>query len=184
MDLLDITKDPQTNNTGGLYEDFYFARTADILTWPTKEASTPTPLPSDSIILTDVFIMKTGKKFFHAKTVLGNAEVKWEVIGPRKGKCYKHSFEVFLPQNTNDNLGVLSLMKNDELVVIAKDRNGILRVVGSELMPATLDSGNGTTGKKAEDDPGAGNTLVFTTEDNDPPATYAGEIPLTPAVAP
>jgi len=179
MDLLDIQRTAGFKNVGGTYEEFYIADVEDVATWPTKLASPVTP--SDRITLTGAFVMKSTKKFVAIKSELGYSEIKWEALGPRGGKGFKHTLETFAPENSANNLGVLSLYADRKVVLIGKDRTGILRVVGSELLPAVLESATGTTGKKMEDDPGAGNTIIFSTEDNDPPAIYTGEIPLTPA---
>lgn len=179
MDLTDALHSGN-DNIGGLFEDFYFAEPQDILTWPTFEATPATP--DELMEYTGSFAMKTGKKFLHGRTILNNGEVKWELVGPRKGKCYKQTFEVFLPENSAEKLGNISLMKNKDLILIGKDRNGIMRIVGTDALPATLDTAPGTTGKSSEDNPGAGNTLTFMTESNHPPFIYTGTIPLTAAV--
>lgn len=178
MDLTDLLHSGN-DNTGGLFEDWYYADVADVETWPTMAASPTTP--ADLIKTTSPFVMKTGKKFLHGQTVLNNGEVKWDLIGPRVGKCYKNTLECFVPENSAAKLGAISLMKNKRLVIIGKDRQGIFRIVGSEELPATLDTAPGTTGKSSEDNPGAGNTLTFMTESNNPPLIYDDEIPLTPA---
>lgn len=175
-----MTRTAGVKNVGGTYEEFYIADVEDVLTWPTKAASPTTP--ADKINYTGAFAMKSTKKFVTIKSELGYSEVKWEAAGPRGGKGFKHMLETFAPENSASNLGVLSLFADKKVVLIGKDRTGVLRVVGSKLLPAVLESANGTTGKKMDDDPGAGNTIVFSTEDNDPPAIYTGEIPLTPAI--
>lgn len=166
-------------NVGGMVPELYVADIDDILTWPTKAASPTTP--ADKINYTGAFVMKSTKKFVKIESELGYSEIKWESAGPRKGKGFKHTAEMFVPENSASNLGVLSLLADKDVIVIGKDRTGTFRVVGSQLLPAVLDSAPGTTGKKMEDDPGAGTTITFSTEDNDPPAIYTGEIPLTPA---
>lgn len=178
MDMIDILHSGN-DNTGGLFEDWYYADVDDVDTWPSVASNPATP--SALMETTTDFVMKTGKKFLHGQTVLNNGEVKWELVGPRGGKCYKHTLECFVPENSASKLGVISLMKNRRLVIIGKDRQGILRIVGSESLPATLDTAPGTTGKSSEDSPGAGNVLTFMTESNNPPLIYKGDIPLTPA---
>jgi len=180
VDYLDLTSTTQGSNTAGMYEEFYFARHEDVLTWPTIKAVPATP--ADHVTYDTPFIMKTGKKFAKLNTILGNAEVKWSLVGARGGKTFRNTLDVFMPENSAEKLGALSYMKNDKLVLIGRDRTKKLRVVGTELLPAMLDTLDGTTGKKAEDDPGAGNTLLFVTEDDYPPIIYTDEIPLTPAV--
>ena len=179
MDMIDLLHSGN-DNTGGLFEDWYYADVEDVATWPTLKASPATP--DDFITTITPFVMKPGKKFFHGQTVLNNGEVKWDLIGPRGGKCYKNTLECFVPENSAEKLGAISLMKNKRLVIIGKDRQGIFRIVGSEALPATLETAPGTTGKSSEDNPGAGNTLTFMTESNTAPLIYDDEIPLTPAV--
>lgn len=179
MDLLDLARTSGVKNVGGMYPELYVADIDDIETWPTKAASPTTP--ADKINYTGAFVMKSTKKFLKIESELGYSEVKWEAAGPRKGKGWKHTAEMFVPENSASNLGVISLLADKDVVVIGKDRTGVLRVVGTALLPAVLDTAPGTTSKKMEDDPGAGTTITFTTEDNDPPAIYVGEIPLTAA---
>jgi len=179
VDLLDIARTDGVKNVGGMYPTLYIADVNDVLTWPTKAASPTTP--ADKINTTGDFVMKTGKKFTKIESELGYCEIKWEPAGPRKGKGWKHSVEIFAPENSANNLGVLSLFADKDVVIIGQDRTGVFRIVGSQLLPATLDNAPGSTSKKMEDDPGAGTTITFSTEDNDPPAIYSGDIPLTPA---
>lgn len=180
MDLIDITKPAGRSNTAGMFPTFYAARKIDVKTWPTKAAA-PATL-DDNVIYITPFIMNTGKKFVKIEVELGNIEVKHAIIGGRGGKCFKNSLEAFIPSLDAPVIGSISEFKNDDLILIGKDRTGKLRVIGSELLPAVLDSGEGTTGKKAEDDPGAGTTVMWSTEDDFPPIIYDAEIPLTPGV--
>jgi len=180
MELIDITKPVGRNNTAGMFQKFYAARESDIKTWPTEPAAPATP--GAKLIYTTPFIMETGKKFIVIEVELGNAEIKFSPIGGRGGKCYKHSLEVFIPSLDPEVLGFQTETKNDNLVLIGRDRTGRLRIIGSKLLPAVLESGDGGTSKKAEDDPGAGSTVVWSTEGEHPPMIYDAEIPLTPAV--
>lgn len=179
MDLLDIARTAGVKNVGGLYPELYVADVEDVLTWPSKSAKPATP--SDRINYTGNFTMKSTKRFIKLESELGASVVKWEPAGPRKGKGWKHTAEIFIPENSANNLGVLSLLADKDVVVIGRDRTGVMRVVGSALLPAVLETAPGSTAQKMEDEPGAGTTITFSTEDNDPPAIYTGEIPLTPA---
>lgn len=180
MDLIDITKPAGRSNTAGMSPTFYAGRKSDVKTWPTKEAVPTTP--GDNLIYTTPVVMNTGKKMIKLEFELGNAEIKHTLIGGRGGKCYKNTLEVFLPSLDPEVLGFAAETKNDDLFFIGRDRTGKLRFIGSELLPCVQDTGDGTTGKKAEDDPGAGTTLMWSTEDDFPPIIYDAEIPLTPAV--
>lgn len=183
MDLFDIIKPAGRSNTSGMFPTFYAARKEDVLTFPTKKADPEIPGdPGDTVVYTSPYVMKTGKKFVKIEIELGNAEVKHSIIGGRGGKTFKNTLEAFVPSNSKEVLELISIIRNDDLILIGRDRTGTLRVVGSELLPAVLDSGEGTTGKKAEDDPGAGTTLTWSTEDDFPPIIYDAEIPLTKAV--
>lgn len=178
-DLFDITKEAGRNNTAGMYPTFYVGRKVDVKTYPTKAV---TALPGDKQVFITPYVMKTGKKFIKIEIELGNAEIKHALIGGRGGKCFKNSLEAFVPANSKEVLELIAEIKNDDLIIIGRDRTGTLRTIGSELLPCVLDSGEGTTGKKAEDDPGAGTTLVWSTEDDFAPIIYNSEIPLTPGV--
>jgi len=95
------------------------------------------------------------------------------------GKSYKHSFEGSRPGCDTKSLAWLAMNKNANLVIIGRDQDSNLRVVGSEFMAAKFESAEGTTGKSGEDS--KADVFVIVSQHADPPRLYAGTIPTTEA---
>lgn len=179
LDLYDIEYASGQDNTGGMTQTFYFAYAEDILTWPTYSSKSVAADEDELMNYEGNFIMKPGKKFYKGYCTQDTGEVRWEAQGGIDGKSFKHMFELFRPSSDAKTLAFLDLVKNANLVLIGRDRDGNWRVVGSEFMSAKLESGSGTTGKTAEDV--KGDTMVFSTSLESPPKFYPGTIPLTEA---
>lgn len=180
LDMYDIEYASGQDNTGGLTQEFYFALAEDILTWPTYSTKAAAATYDELMVYTGIFVMKTTKRFFKGYFTLNTGEVKWDSIGPIDGKSFKHTFELSRPSADAKSLAWLDLNKNANLVIIARDKDGEIRVVGSEFMSAKLESSAGTTGKSGEDL--KGDVITFFSELESPPKFYPGAIPLTPAV--
>jgi hypothetical protein len=172
MDLVDIGTSCGGNSlAGGLSDTFYFARVCDIDSWPTLAANPTTAIQKTTY--TGAFEMKSGKKFSKGVTVINESSINWSAIGLTGGKSWKHNFLYLASGNDPNTMLHLSQVKNEKMVFIARDRQGVFRVVGSELLAAYLESGEGGTGKSGEER--AGSTLTFYSESDDLPYIYAAD---------
>lgn len=177
MDLHDILHESGQDNSGGLQQEFYFAKLSDIATFPTPIDAPTTP--TEKMTISSDFVMKSGKNFHKGYMTWGRGGVSWTLQGPMDGKSFRHNFEFYKPGADEESLSFLSLAKNENLVFIMKDKDGKFRVVGSEGIPAKMDSSEGGTGQTGEDD--KGDTITFVSEGANPPYFYSGTIPVAAA---
>jgi len=177
MDLFDIQHQSGQDNTAGLMTEFYFAKLDDIDTFPTPIADPTTP--EEKMTISEDFVMKDGKGFHKGYMTWGRGGVSWSLQGPMDGKSFTHNFEFYKPGADKESLAFLSLAKNENLVFIVKDKDGNFRVVGSEGIPAKMDSVDGGTGQSGEDD--KGDTITFVSEGANPPYFYEGSVPVAAA---
>lgn len=146
-------------NPAGLTE-VYYAFKKDIATFPTLDLPETVGATFSSLVTYDTAItMATGKKFEKLYCTLEEGEIKSTVAGPRDGKGKENMLEISFPGNEADYLGFEAIALNEEFVFIVKEKNGVLRVLGSLEDPAYLDSGDATSGKKVAD--GRKNVLTF-----------------------
>ena len=179
MDLSDITYTSGQDNTGGLTQEFWFAKASDIATWPTVKTKALATTVEELMNYSGNFTMNSGKKFFTGYLTWGTGELKWSAQGPVDSKSFKHSFEFSRPGCNANSLALLDLVKNDNLVFIVLDKDGNKRVLGSEFLSAKLERAEGTTGKSGEDS--KADVMTFVSELQGPPRFYVGTVPTTEA---
>jgi len=167
---------------GGTAGAFYYAFLEDILSWPVQLTPAAVAATDFADLVTvpigDPFIMNTGKQFFQVDCILEEGEVKHTQIGPRDCAAFENMYDNVYPGNDAAYLGFNALLANKDVVVIAEELNGVLRVIGFPNFPARLDKSTGTGGKKVAD--GRKNTLSFVSRGEIPPPVYLAPVPLTP----
>ena len=178
LDMFETTYVSGQDNTGGLTQEWFYAYAEDIETWPTYFSKDSATTPEQLMNYADNFIMKSGKQFFEGYLTWGTGELKWDAQGPTDGKSFKHTFEFSRPSADAKILAFVDLIKNGNLVVICRDKDGNYRVIGSEFLAAKFDTDAGTTGKTGEDY--KGDVVTLMSELESPPKFYPGVIPVTP----
>ena len=93
-------------------------------------------------------------------------------------KKVKSELEFLIPGFRTEVLGFIDAYKNTPCLFAAKDANGKLFVLGNKDLGARIDSAEGTTGKKIDDNSGVTAKIVSNTKTY----LYQGEITLEPAV--
>lgn len=177
MDLFDILHESGQDNTAGLMQEFYFAKLEDIDTFPTP-IENPTS-PTEKMTVSEDFVMKQDKGFHKGYMTWGRGGLSWALQGPMDGKSFRHTFEFYKPGADEESLAFLTLAKNENLIFIVKDKDEKFRIVGSEGIPAKMDSSEGGTGQTGEDD--KGDTITFVSESAHPPYFYDGSVPVASA---
>lgn len=160
-----------SDNMGGLRGKIFYCPIEDILTWPT--------IATDKISYTGNFICKTGKNFVTIYHTLGTGKIDETTVGERDGKSIENLIEFFFPGGKKEVAAFKRKAQNTPAVVIGKDSDGNYRVIGTEDLPAYLESASGTTGAASADR--RGSTFQWKAESVAPPMFYEGTIPLTPA---
>jgi hypothetical protein len=179
LDLFDTPFASGQDNTGGLTQEWYYAYAEDIETWPTYFSKDSATTPEQLMNYAGNFIMKSGKQFHEGYLTWGTGELKWDAQGPMDCKSYKHTFELSRPSADAKILAFIDLVKNANLVIICRDKDGNYRVIGSEFLAAKYETDAGTTGKTGEDY--KGDVITFMSELESAPKFYPGVIPVTPA---
>jgi hypothetical protein len=152
LDLEDVIKEGCADNDAGLASKHYYARVEDILTFPVPPAN-PTSFAQKVTVASD-FVMKTGKSFKSFYCTLEKGELKGELQGPRDGKSWINMGDFFHPGNEPSVLGFMETIKNEDVVLLVKELNGQVRIMGAPNVPANLETATGTTGKATADERG------------------------------
>lgn len=100
------------------------------------------------------------------------SELKSTLVGNRGNKKSKGQFDCYIPGFRPKVIGFLDKYKNVPLVFVIPDSNGVKWVIGTKLNPAYIESAEGTTGKKYEDNSGVQTTIAA----NSKLHIYAGDI--------
>jgi hypothetical protein len=176
IDFSNIPKNlPQGENMGGITQKVYFAFYADVDTWPTKPTS-PTTLAANAVLTGDV-VMKAGKGFYELYITDDTGEFNIETVGEKDGKSFVQHLSFFHPGFNTNIVGLMNVAKNENLVFIVEDNNGIMFLMGDDSRPATLEgSPDGAgTGKETSARRGISMEFTYKTSNN---YIYAGTIPL------
>jgi len=179
INMADLTKQ-SVENPGGCAQEWYWAFWEDILTFPTLPAIDAAVDLNTMASLTGTFVMKQGKKFWKGYGTLDTVSLEDEMVGPYDSKSFKNIFKCEHPSVKALLAGWLRVVANKSLVIIVKDANGVMRVVGNSNFPASMSESKSSTGAKVED--GNKSSLAFESYNVCPAPIYTGTVPLTPAV--
>lgn len=178
MDIQDIQRKVGVDNDAGLKTRLFYARMADILTWPEPPAE-PATL-KDKVILEGEFVMEEGKRFGYIEGSLEKNRGLQSGAG-QNGNSSAVNMLTFYHYGTDpDILGFIETYKNDDLVLVSEDLQGNLRVYGApglpaQIMPDWQEEGGGEVSDEKFIQINfrtVGRIAKF----------YEGSIPLTPAV--
>ena len=115
-------------------------------------------------------VMKAGKKLEELYCTIEEGEIKTEMDGPRDGKGFKNSLEISFPGNTALMLGFQAAAANRPLIFFVKEKNGVIRVLGTNEDPAYFDANASTSGKKISD--GRASVMTFSNTAATPAPIY------------
>lgn len=167
---------PNDEITSGIATRLYYVPIAFVktMTLPTAGGTyeSRVKIPDSGIVL------NTGKSWKAIDILRDEGELKSMLLGNTGNKKSKGELEFIIPGFRADALGFIDAYKNAPCLYAVRDQNGNFFVLGNKNVGAYIDSAEGTSGKKIEDNSGitakiSANTKVY---------TYAGEISLEPAV--
>lgn len=95
-----------------------------------------------------------GKGWKGVDVLVDEGELKSTLVGNRGNKKSKGEAEMFIPGFRPKVIGFLDTYKNVPMVWAFPDANGVFWLLGTKLNPAYIESAEGTTGKKYEDNSG------------------------------
>ncbi len=127
-------------------------------------------------IAADGITFKADKGWKGIDVMVDENELKSTMVGNRGNKKAKTELEMYIPSFRDKSIGFADTFKNVPCVYAVMDANGVIWIIGTKLNPAFMESADGTTGKKYEDNSGiavkiSANTKLF---------KFAGEIVETP----
>jgi hypothetical protein len=151
MNTQSITHPTGKYNPAGMTK-VYWCLASEIATFPVLDLPETVGADYSSLVTYDAAItMKSTKLFRELYCTVEEGEIKSTVVGSRDGKGKENSLEISFPGNDAAYLGFEAIALNEQFVFIVKEKNGVLRVLGSLEDPAYLDSGDATSGKKIAD---------------------------------
>jgi hypothetical protein len=146
-DLLQPTNLDQ--NIAGTAQGHFFAKYVDFYRLP-KPPATPSTL-AEIVTITADFVFYFGKKWYQMYSTLDTGRVSDKMVGEDDGKSFESSFEWTFPGTEAEALGLVSLFKNYRMIFIAREGNGKMRLIGSDLFPARLTIAEVDTGLKTSE---------------------------------
>lgn len=171
QDLLRVCGDV---NPPGIEITVFFVPISDIDTWPAFKTSTGA---GDTITLDGDIDLKANKTFFQFQMTTDTGLVKDTQVGG-SSKSFESMLEGFVPRTGAAQLEWARDMANACGVFIAKDANGVMRVLGTPGRPAKAESQEISTGAAASDE--SGNQFSFKSSQGSPAPVYEGVIDLDP----
>jgi len=166
---------PNDEINSGLATKLYYVPTDFIktMTKPTNGAD----YKSRVVIPTGGIVLNTGKSWKSIDIQMDEGELKPTLTGNIGNKKTKTEVEFLIPGLRTEVLGWIDAYKNAPCVFAVKDANGKLFVIGNKDLGARIDSAEGTSGKKIDDNSGVTVKIVA----NAKACIYEGEISLDPA---
>jgi hypothetical protein len=162
-------------NNGGLKVKAWYALYDDISVFATAPAS-PTGF-ADSATTSTGYTMKAAKYFRELHSDLEMSQFVGESAGSVNNLSAANKFTFKQAGTSKQLVGLLNSIKNKNLVVIFEDLAGNKRIVGSEALPAKLESFNESTGAKVADE----KSVTFTVyAPGDLPLFLAQTVPVEP----
>jgi hypothetical protein len=175
--FINLEKTSGTCNMAGIATTAYVIRLSDIVAFPTVEGSPAEP--ADYVNYIGSFSLNPGAYWTTLYSTKEMGELLCEGDGPTDGKFFRIKATLFYPRTTPDALGMMSMFKDEDVIVILKEfgGGGQMRVIGDEDIPATI-SGSENSGKAFSDDKGI--TYAIEAASCKPAMVYSGDIELAP----
>ncbi len=151
--------DRPTIKTSGLCY-FYFVRIEDIAFWPSINPETGT--------YTTGIALNDGATWYRCEVIDQDSDFKEAQKDDVAGTYIETSIEGFLPDNSPENTLSVSAMPYHRYVIILKERNAIMRLIGCEDAGARFSR----TYESADADGNRGHKLIFTWRSPLPAAIY------------
>ena len=122
-------------------------------------------------------VLNTGKSWKYIDIQMDEGELKSTLTGNIGNKKSKTELDFLIPGLRSEVMGWIDVYKNAPCVFAVKDANGKLFVIGNKDLGARIDTAEGTSGKKIDDNSGVTVKIVA----NGKACLYEGEISLEAA---
>jgi hypothetical protein len=158
-------------NMGGLRGKVYYTAAQHIDVWPALDA--------DGVTMSTAPTLLSGMRWAEVYTTKDTAGLVDKGVGELDGGSYETELEFFHPKMRVELIQLINVFTNGGFVFIAKDGNGIMRIVGSPELPAYRTTTDANAGKAAKDRNGV--SFKFTASSPTPALICAFPISLAPA---
>lgn len=155
----------------GMRPHFYFERKANIVTFPNVQGDSATKL-EDVAVIKDNFVLAADAKWIKVDLVEGESEPTCENQGNEGAKSFLNKVALVIPGTQKKVTGLISMMNNDDIVILYPQRDGALRVIGNNMFRVQLELGQ-NAGKGVTDS--SQSTVTASVSDINPAPFYEGK---------
>lgn len=156
----------------GTRDHAYFASKRSIAKWPTLPLADAESLDKVAVYNGD-FEMALDKVFARFDLVPSESEPKCEQVGAWGSLHFQNTISLVLPGTGEKVTGLITMMNNDDGVIVVPMRDGKLRVFGSEAFNVTIKPSQ-NFGKASGDS--VNTTIEVVAEDYAPAPFYVGKL--------
>ncbi len=166
------------DNIGGLTKRYWFAPKSYFTTIAkTKDLSDATATLAELAEISADHVFAVGKGFHVNYCTRDMGDVKYTGAGDRDGRSIPGKANFFTPGLAINNLGIMRMLKNDELIILAELADGKIVQLGSERFPAEVRISEGGS---AKNESGVRGMMVEVDAFESGPQIYTGVIDLHP----
>lgn len=122
---------PGETSLPGVRDHFYFVRKKDIVSWPKLPLNSAEKL-EEVAVYTGNFKLAADIKFNRVDLVPSESEPKSEQAGSYGSYHFTNSITLVLPGTAQKVTGLITELNNDNVVILVPQRDGQVRVFGSE----------------------------------------------------
>lgn len=122
---------PGTASLPGTRDHFYFVRKKDIVKWPKLPLNSAESLDKVAVY-TDNFVLAADSKWNRVDLVPSESEPKSDQAGVYGSFHFENKISLVLPGTGERVTGLITELNNDNVVILVPQRNGQVRVFGSE----------------------------------------------------
>ena len=143
-----------TDNRAGIVDLILYGYADEVGTWPTMPVGTtesPLTLAAAGAWNGDL-AMKNGCSLYALNFTDETGELKITDQGEKGGKSFLYELDITRAKMNATMFGFENAIKDRNLVILVRDRNGVWYLMGDEMAPAMKVDGDGSTTGKAGTD--------------------------------
>lgn len=152
MNIQNLRVRDGANNDAGIQVDIAYIPYSWIKTWPTTKGIDTAANFEELVKYFGNFELYEGKYWCIIETTVNKGILKSTLAGERDGRSAENDLEFVHPGNEAYLLGFIEFFKNTRTVLAIRERDKTeWRIIGSEGLPASLKTGEVTTGGEVKD---------------------------------
>ena len=162
-------------NLPGIRERVFFIKKSNITTWPTIAKPTAEGATLSTIVTaTGNFGLAADSKWKELDLTPDASSFQHETQGNPGCKTFNNTLALIAPGTDEEVSGLIAMLNNDDVVILAQQRNGKFRIYGNESFHTDFTSQQGSGTAVASDS--AQTTINVAVTDEIPAPFYAGNI--------